>query len=76
MDRTWTIAGKSLDTGRLREAAEECRHVAEYDYLVVNDDFERALDELLVVFRAQRQCLSRQSQRHETLLRALSLADQ
>ena len=61
---------------RLREAAEECRHVAEYDYLVVNDDFERALDELLVVFRAQRQCLSRQSQRHETLLRALSLADQ
>jgi guanylate kinase len=43
---------------------------------VVNDDFERALDELLVVFRAQRQCLSRQSQRHETLLRALSLADQ
>ncbi|MGM0434655.1 MAG: guanylate kinase [Pseudomonadota bacterium] len=61
---------------RLHEAAEECRHVGEYDYLVVNDDFERALDELLVVFRAQRQCLSRQSQRHEALLKALSQADQ
>jgi len=74
------LVGRGQDSNdvierRLREAAEECSHVAEFDYLVVNEDFERALRELLSVFRAQRQRITRQSQRHGELLAALSRAD-
>ena len=39
---------------RLSEAAEECRHAVEYDFLVVNDDFKRALGDLLAIVRAGR----------------------
>lgn len=56
---------------RLREAAEECSHYAEYDYLIINDDFEQARDDLLAVFRAQRKRVSRQTQRHQSLLSEL-----
>lgn len=74
------LVGRGQDSNdvierRLREAAEECSHVAEFDYLVVNEDFERALRELLSVFRAQRQRITRQSQRNGELLAALSRAD-
>jgi len=74
------LVGRGQDSNdvierRLREAAEECSHVAEFDYLVVNEYFERALRELLSVFRAQRQRITRQSQRHGELLAALSRAD-
>lgn len=34
---------------RLREAAEECRHAVEFDYLVVNDAFEVALADLQAI---------------------------
>ncbi len=40
--------------GRMRDAREEMSHYAEYDYLIVNDVFEDALDELEQVFRASR----------------------
>lgn len=74
------LVGRGQDSGevierRLREAAEECSHVAEYDYLVVNEDFQRALEELLAVFRAQRLRITRQGQRHGDLLAELSHAD-
>lgn len=39
---------------RMRAAREEMSHYNEYDYLVVNDDFERALRELAAVFVAGR----------------------
>lgn len=53
---------------RLQEAAEECSHAQEFDYLVVNDQFEVALEELLAIVRAQRLRTEVQQQRHETLL--------
>ncbi len=34
---------------RMREAAEEMRHYEEYDYLVVNDDFDLALADLRAI---------------------------
>jgi guanylate kinase len=37
---------------RMRDALAELSHWPEFDYLVVNDDFERALDDLLAVTRA------------------------
>lgn len=37
---------------RMRDALAELGHWPEFDYLVVNDDFERALDDLVAVTRA------------------------
>jgi guanylate kinase len=36
---------------RLRDAVGDMSHYAEFDYVVVNDDFERAVDELLAILR-------------------------
>lgn len=56
---------------RLMEAEKECSHAAEFDYLVVNDDFADALVDLLAIVRAQRLRVSSQQQRHEELLKDL-----
>ncbi|MBW4935531.1 guanylate kinase [Marinobacter sp. F4206] len=57
---------------RLAEATEECRHALEFDYLVVNDQFEVALADLLAVVRSQRLRMSVQQDRHGELLQGLS----
>lgn len=40
--------------GRMAEAVSESSHYGEYDFLVVNDDFDVALSDLRSVFRSQR----------------------
>lgn len=57
---------------RLAEAAEECRHAGEFDYLVVNDDFQVALADLLAIARTRRLTMARQRVRHQALLAGLS----
>jgi len=57
---------------RLAEAEEECRHAAEFDFLVVNDDFDAALADLLAIVRAQRLRMVQQQSRHRKLLAGLS----
>ena len=54
--------------GRMEEAVNEMSHYNEFDYLVVNDDFYKALDELCSIFVAERLQISKQSQRHQSLL--------
>ena len=39
---------------RLRDSREDMDHFDEFDYVVVNDQFERALDDLATIVRAQR----------------------
>ena len=39
---------------RMRDAVSEMSHYDEYDYLIINDDFYKALDDLCSVFIAQR----------------------
>jgi guanylate kinase len=39
---------------RLSMAVEEMSHCFEYDYLVVNDEFSRAADDLVAIVRAER----------------------
>ena len=56
---------------RMREAVSEMSHYVEYDYLVINDDFAHALDDLKAVFRANQLRQQRQQQRHLALLDAL-----
>lgn len=60
---------------RLQEAAEECSHAVEFDYLVVNDDFDVALQDLLAIVRGQRLRMAAQQVRHRDLLARLSVRD-
>ena len=46
---------------RMARAAEEISHWAEYDYLVINDDFERCLANLMAILAAERLKRSRQT---------------
>ncbi len=57
---------------RLREATEECRHALEFDYLVVNDDFDVALYQLMSVITAQRLRIGQQERRYAGLLSSLT----
>jgi guanylate kinase len=53
---------------RMREAVSEMSHYAEFDYIVINDDFEQARDELAAIFVGNRMRLEYQQQRHTDLL--------
>lgn len=56
---------------RLAGARDELSHYAEFDYLVVNDDFDTALADLAAIFRAERQRQPRQAESRTALLREL-----
>ena len=56
---------------RLAGAQDEMTHYPEFDYLVVNDDFERAVEDLHCITRARRLCQDRQDEALETTLRDL-----
>lgn len=56
---------------RMREAVAEISHYPQYDYLVVNDDFDQALVELASIIVANRLTISVQQNRLEPLLSAL-----
>jgi len=56
---------------RMRDARTEASHYDEYEYLIINDDFDTALNELRSVFVSQRLLLGCQQQRHSGLLAEL-----
>ena len=53
---------------RMSEAVSEMSHFDEYDYLVINDDFDTALAELASVFSGRRQRLDVQTIKHRNLI--------
>ena len=68
------LAGRGQDSDevierRLAAAAEDVSHAGEFDYIIVNDDFETALADLLATARAARLVKSRQLSRHAALLK-------
>ncbi|MDQ5767038.1 guanylate kinase [Thiothrix subterranea] len=56
---------------RMRDAKNEMSHYPEYDYLIINDDFATALDDLAYIFRSERLKQAQQCQQHQALLNAL-----
>ena len=56
---------------RMAEAVSEMSHCVEYDYLVINDCFQTALEDLKAILRAGRLDLVHQQGRHRALLEAL-----
>ncbi|WP_248918013.1 guanylate kinase [Pseudomonas entomophila] len=62
---------EEIIAGRMKEAVSEMVHYDEYDYVIINDDFGVALEELKAVFKANRLLLKKQQQRHGALLEQL-----
>lgn len=56
---------------RMKDAISEMSHYAAFDYLVVNDEFDHALENLRAIVLAQRQSITRQSLAQEQLLQQL-----
>ena len=67
------LKGRAQDSAetiarRLAAAREEISHVAEYDYVFINDDFNRAALDLRSIIRAERLKLARQLSRHSNVI--------
>ena len=56
---------------RLEAAREEMRHCGDFDYVIMNQDFARAVDDLSVIVRAARLAAPRQMVRHSRLIAQL-----
>ncbi|MEQ8514903.1 MAG: guanylate kinase [Chromatocurvus sp.] len=56
---------------RMSQAVSEMSHYVEYDYLVVNADFARAVDDLAAIVASQTLRTASQAVRHVTLLQRL-----
>lgn len=60
---------------RMREARNEMSHFVEYDYLIINDDFDNTLQELRSIVIARRHRLTAQQVRHAEVINNLLLDD-
>jgi len=58
---------------RMSEAAQEISHVAEADFVVVNDDFETALEDLAAIIRSCRLTIKYQETNQAALFASLAL---
>lgn len=61
----------SVIAERMAQARDEMSHYAEYEHLVVNEDFEQALQQLVALFLSPRLALSRQQGRYQALIAEL-----
>ena len=52
---------------RMQQAKAECSHYQEFDYIIVNDDFDQALSDLTTIVNNQRLKRSQQVVKHENL---------
>ncbi len=58
-------------TRRLAAAREEISHVAEFDYVIINDNFQTALEDLRAVIRSQHLKRDQQLLEHQDLLNSI-----
>ncbi|MCG6953300.1 MAG: guanylate kinase [Betaproteobacteria bacterium] len=65
--RTRGLDSEAVIARRLANAHEEMRHAPEFEYVIINNDFETARRELLGVLRAERVRTARQLTRHPRL---------
>ena len=60
---------------RLAAARDEMSHYGEFDYVIVNEDFDTAVREMCSIFTASRLRKDAQVARHATLLMSLLTDD-
>lgn len=56
---------------RMREAVSEMSHYVEFDYLVINDEFDKAKENLIAIIMGNRMSIDRQQEEHAELLEKL-----
>jgi guanylate kinase len=56
---------------RLAAAREEMSHYHEFDYVVINEQFDQAVQEVTAIFTAQRLLVGQQRHRHASLIEHL-----
>ena len=56
---------------RLAAARDEMLHYDEFDYVIVNEVFDTAVDEMCAIFTASRMRRGQQQLRHDGLIRSL-----
>ncbi len=56
---------------RLHNAREEISHLVDFNYVIINEDFDRAAQELAAIVVAERLKLARQKERHRDLIAQL-----
>ncbi|MDB5925353.1 MAG: gmk [Betaproteobacteria bacterium] len=71
------LRGRAQDSpeviaGRLAAARGEIAHASEFDYVIINDDFDRAAQDLISIVRAERLRLPRQVLLHTDLINRLT----
>ena len=62
---------KQIIERRMSEAVDELSHYLQSEYIVVNDDFDQALDELQCIVESQRLRTETQAERYQSLLMEL-----
>lgn len=62
---------ESVVERRMQEAVSEMSHYVEFDYLVINDEFEQARENLVAIIKGNRMLLERQHGMHADLLAQL-----
>jgi guanylate kinase len=71
------LRGRAQDSpdviaARLAAARGEISHAIDFDYVIINDDFDRAAQDLIGIVRAERLRLPRQLARHANLIKRLT----
>src|SRR6476661_9738716 len=71
------LRGRAQDSpdviaARLAAARGEISHAVDFDYVIINDDFDRAAQDLIGIVRAERLRLPRQLARHANLIKRLT----
>lgn len=59
---------KDIIERRMRDAKNEMTHYVESDFLIINDDFEVALNDFQAIIKAERLTQNKQQKRHQALL--------
>ncbi|QCI22871.1 guanylate kinase [Buchnera aphidicola] len=53
---------------RMEKAVDEMKHYSEYDYLIINDDFKQAVNDLKTIITAEHLCLFHQKNKYNLLI--------
>ncbi|MGF1740857.1 guanylate kinase [Vibrio profundum] len=74
LERRLNARGQDSDAviaKRMAEAKSEISHYSEYDYVIVNDDFDTALIDFKAIIRAERLKQDKQTAKYQGMLEAL-----
>jgi len=74
LERRLNARGQDSDAvivKRMQEAKSEISHYPEYDYVIVNDDFDNALIDFKAIIRAERLKQDKQAAKYKVMLDAL-----